>query len=466
MRILLISPSTLNRGEWNIPYFDLRGYVTPLGILILKEIANQNHEVTILSYDHALNDVDTIVRESSRSDLTGFSLSSFFQYPATREIISLIKEEHDTTIVCGGPFPVHQAQYLCEDGVDIVVRGEGELIFMDLVEAVESGKNLNKIQGLVHRKGKTVIDTGFAPLPHLDTIPLPSYEELPLAKANYKQISCETSRGCPNNCSFCTVYPHKNWRGYPPEKALKAMEHAYNYVHHAQLPHVFLADSNFTVNAQRIKKMAEALFDEIPSYCSVQLGHLNKDMVENLQKIGVKAVFIGVESVSRNTLASINKNIDIDSVEKTCQLLLDYDIFPRLSFIFGLPHESKSSVVSTLKYIKYLVAQFGEYMNIVVFPYHTDIATTFEEFENLKSLEKTTAFLMPDHHEKFRNWVAALVYLVNTYHNTLPPEEQVVMVETILKSSPQTVIDRAKGYDGKKRPWLSGFQKYFQSYTW
>ncbi|MBU7038715.1 MAG: hypothetical protein HXS52_12355 [Theionarchaea archaeon] len=58
-------------------------------------------------------------------------------------------------------------------------------------------------------------------------------------------------------------------------------------------------------------------------------------------------------------------------------------------------------------------------MNIVVFPYHKDIATTSAEFENLKSLEKTTAFLMPDHHQKFRDWVTALVYLVNTYHNTL-----------------------------------------------
>ncbi|MBU7046523.1 MAG: B12-binding domain-containing radical SAM protein [Theionarchaea archaeon] len=394
--------------------------------------------------------------------MTGFSLSSFFQYPATREIISLIKKEHDTPIVCGGPFPIHQGRYLCEDGVDIVVRGEGELIFMDLVEALESGKHLNKIQGLVYRKGKTVIDTGFAPLPHLDSIPLPSYDELPLAEADYKQISCETSRGCPNNCSFCTVYPHRNWRGYPPEKALRAMEHAYEYVQYAQLPHVFLADSNFTVNAHRIKEMAEAPFDEIPSYCPVQLGHLNKDMVENLQKIGVKSVFIGVESVSQNTLASINKRINIDSVEKTCQLLLGYGIFPRLSFIFGLPHESKSSVISTLKYMRHLIAQFGEYMNIVVFPYHKDIATTSTEFENLKSLEKTTAFLMPDHHQKFRNWVTALVYLVNTYHNTLPPEEQIDKVDMVLKSSPQTVIDCARNYDEKKRPWLSGFQKYFQ----
>jgi len=285
-----------------------------------------------------------------------------------------------------------------------------------------------------------------------------------LGEAGYKYMSCETSRGCPNNCSFCTVYPRRTWRAYPPEKAVTAMNRAYKYIEYAKMPYVFLADSNFTVSAKRINQMAELTDDEIPVYCPAQLNHLNENVVADLEKIGVKAAFMGIEAVAENTLASINKKV-VGSVEKKCQLLLDHSIIPRLSFIFGLPGEGRASVISSLKYIKHMVELFRENMDVVVFPYRKDLSTTFSEFENLKSLETTVHFLMPDHDQKFRKWVIALVYLVNTYHNTQPPEEQVVLFDKIIKSSPQTVIKLAETYGGRQRPWLCGFQKYFQSDT-
>ncbi len=466
MRILLISPSTLNAGEWTIPYFDLRGYIPPLGILILKEIVRQPHDVEVISYDHAVNDVRHIVKKSSKSDITGFSLSNFFQYPATRKIIQTLKEEEvDTKIVLGGPFSTYQGQFLCKDGADIVVCGEGEIVFPHLLRALETGEPLTEIPGLVFRNSdNAVTGTGFAPLPQLDRIPLPCYDELPLGEAGYKYMSCETSRGCPNDCSFCTVYPRRTWRAYSPEKAVTAIDYAYKYIEYAKMPYVFLADSNFTVSAKRINQMAELTDGEIPVYCPAQLNHLNENVVADLEEIGIKAVFMGIEAVSENTLTTINKKI-VGSVEKKCQLLLDHSIIPRLSFIFGLPGEGKASVISSLKYIKHMVELFGENMNVVVFPYRKDLSTTFSEFENLKSLETTVYFLMPDHDQKFRKWVIALVYLVNTYHNTQPPEEQVVLFDRIIKSSPQTVIELAETYEGKQRPWLYGFQKYFQSDT-
>ena len=110
-----------------------------------------------------------------------------------------------------------------------------------------------------------------------------------------------------------------------------------------------------------------------------------------------------------------------------------------------------------------MVELFRENINIVVFPYRKDLSTTFSEFENLKSLEATVHFLMPDRDQKFKKWVTALVYLVNTYHNTQLPEEQVVLFDKIIKSSPQTVIELAETYEGRQRPWLCGFQNYFQS---
>jgi len=71
--------------------------------------------------------------------------------------------------------------------------------------------------------------------------------------------------------------------------------------------------------------------------------------------------------------------------------------------------------------------------------------------------------LIPSHDQKFKLWMLALVYLVNNYHNTLSPEEQINMFDTLVKNSPRDTIELAKQYNGKQRPWLQGFQRYFQS---
>ncbi len=78
MRILLICPSSLNSGELEIPYLDLRGLYYSLGVPILKKIISEDHEVKMLFYDHAVNSVRKILGEAAKSDITGFSLINFF----------------------------------------------------------------------------------------------------------------------------------------------------------------------------------------------------------------------------------------------------------------------------------------------------------------------------------------------------------------------------------------------------
>jgi len=463
MRILLISPSPLNSGEWTIPYFDLRKNVPPLGISILKEIVKQDHEVKLLIYDHKVNNSQQILKEAAKSDVTGFSVAHFFQYPATREIMGKLKQEKvDTKIVFGGAFPIYHAQYLCEDGVDIVVNGEGEITFPRLLEAFETCESLNHVEGLTYRKGNKIIDTGPTPLADLDRVPLPCYDDLPLTEAHYKYMSCETSRGCPNNCSFCGIYPHKNWRAYTPDKSLALMERAQKYLKYSRTPYIFLADSNFAEDIDRIKQMADLVDDEIPSYTPTRLDNVNKNTVNYFQKIGFKAMCAGVESASEDMRANVKKGIDINSVEKKFQLLIDHDIIPRATFILGLPDEHMNNVISTLKYIGHLVELFRESIHFVVFPCRQDISTTSAEFERCKSLETVADSLISTHDQRFRLWALALVYLVNVYHNTLEPGEQIAVFDRLAESSPKTVIRLAKDYDGDIPSWLLGFHRYFQ----
>lgn len=464
MRILLVSPSPLNSGEWAIPYKDLGENFPPLSILTLKKFIEQDHEARILVYDYKTNDVPQILKEASKSDVVGFSLCSYFQYAATREIIQRFKQEEiDSRVVLGGAFSIYHSKFLCDDGIDIVVNGEGEIAFSNLLEALETGKNLKEVQGLTYKQDHDVIDTGEAPFLDLNEVPLPVYDELPLATADYKHIPCETSRGCWNHCSFCGIYPHRKWRAYSPEKAVAAIKHAYRYFQYSRAPYIFLTDSNFVADINRVKKIACLMDEKIPTYCCTRLDHIDEDTVTYLQKIGFKAVFVGVESASQETLNSVNKNLSVDIVEKKCRLLIRHNILPRLSFIIGLPGESRDNVINTLKYMNHMVELFGEDMNLVVFPCRLDTAHTPAEFELYKFIKTIPKTLVSEHDQKFGMWVLSLVYLINTYHNTLSIEEQTAKVDELIRYSPEAAVELAKKYDGPMRSWLQGFRRYFQS---
>ena len=94
MRVLLVSPSPLNAGKWSIPDYDMREKCSlPIGIGILREVIRHAHQVHMLFYDHAINDIEQILREADKSDVIGFTVNHVYLYPATREIVKVLKKE-------------------------------------------------------------------------------------------------------------------------------------------------------------------------------------------------------------------------------------------------------------------------------------------------------------------------------------------------------------------------------------
>ena len=465
MRVLLVSPSPLNAGEWTIPDFDMREKCSlPISIGILREVIKHTHQVHMLFYDHSINDIPQILREADKSDVVGFSVNHLYLYPAAREIVRILKEEEtEATIILGGVFSTRHARFVCKDGADIVIRGEGEVVLPQVLDALENGKDLSRIKGVMYKEGRNVINTGLAPFTDLESLPPVCYDALPLKEVKYTVITCETSRGCPKGCSFCAIYSKGRWRGCSPEKSLEVMEHAQKYVKYSQAPFVFLGDSNFAANINRVKEIAELVDDEIPSYTPMRLDDVNEDTIKYFQKIGFKAMCIGIESASETILASINKQIDAKSIGKKLQLLIDHGIAPRTSFIVGLPSEDRNSVISTARFIRQLTNMYGKNLHLLVFPCRRDVVAKAAEFEMCKSIETVADSVISSHDQEFRQWALAMVYLMNVYHETLDPEDQVLMFDTLIEASSRAVVEMARKYDGEMPPQFCGLQRYFES---
>jgi len=143
----------------------------------------------------------------SGARLFGFG-SICSSYTLTLRIATELKRlRPDARIILGGP----QATAAAEEtlavfpAVDVVVRGEGELVLPALVRALAADEDLHSLGGVVFRGPSGIVRTQDSPLlTDLDSLPTPAYGALPYVR-DYGFLPVEAGRGCPFSCTFCST---------------------------------------------------------------------------------------------------------------------------------------------------------------------------------------------------------------------------------------------------------------------
>ncbi|MHC4657062.1 MAG: B12-binding domain-containing radical SAM protein [Planctomycetota bacterium] len=128
-----------------------------------------------------------------------------------------VKEQHkETIVIAGGVFFSNAAeQSLKANCIDYIVHGEGEITLQELLTTLANGADLKNIKGISYKQDGQVIRTADRPpISDMDTLPIPAWSKVPMhlyglgAKNHPGLVSIEHSRGCTDNCSFCTLWKH------------------------------------------------------------------------------------------------------------------------------------------------------------------------------------------------------------------------------------------------------------------
>src|SRR3954453_19750906 len=129
--------------------------------------------------------------------------------PHTREIKARFP---NVTVIWGGYFPTsHTDTCMADPSIDYVVRNQGELTILELLEPLETGGPLDNILGISWRKDGKVVHNPERPLAYLNRFPSLPYEKVDVHKyigrtiLGSRTISYHSSQGCPFDCSFCAV---------------------------------------------------------------------------------------------------------------------------------------------------------------------------------------------------------------------------------------------------------------------
>ncbi len=267
------------------------------------------------------------------------------------------------------------------DSVDFVIRGEPESGVLNMIAA-------NKLpQGIFD-----------VPLvENLDDLPYPDWSQVAIHKFNYYPalprrpvLTMVTSRGCPHSCFFYCPYPinsGKGWRSRSIANVIGEMEYLKKEY---DVRGIHFRDPIFTFNQERIYEFAEELRQrrlDISWSCETRLDCLDKKLIKEMYKAGLRHVNVGIES-SDGALLKKAKRLPIqsDHQEEIISFCEKMGITVAAFYIMGLPGDTEESVRQTIHYAKKLntsVAQFG-----IITPYPgTPFFTQLQKEGRITSLD-------------------------------------------------------------------------------
>ncbi|AWK88358.1 B12-binding domain-containing radical SAM protein [Azospirillum thermophilum] len=253
------------------------------------------------------------------------------------------------TIVFGGPGPNGVESRLLErfPEVDIVVRGEGEVVFPDLLDALER-KASPAAPGVVFRDADGNIQ-GSQPQRIADIDALPWPDRSLAAHNRFSETALLTARGCPFTCSFCDIIAM--WGRSVGYRALDDVVREAAAITASGFGHFNIIDDTFTVNRKRVLAFCRALRAEGLTArwsCFARIDLVDGDLLDEMAAAGCDTIFYGVDSSTEDGWKKINKKLTRDMVIDTIgQTLKRCNVTP--SLIWGYPFETFADFCSTVE---------------------------------------------------------------------------------------------------------------------
>lgn len=382
MHVLLINPTSFFEVMGSNPAAleKSRGHNPPLGILLLASYLEKHsdHHVTILDTQAEELGFEQIAERiaDARPDVVGITTMTQTLLDVMR-IIEVVKvRAPEATVVLGGPhvhlFPRESIEL---PGVDVLVLGEGEKVFCQLLQHLDDEEQLGRIPGLVFRSGDDIVHTGPPSLIRdLDELPFPARHLTDIHR--YSSVLAPrspattmfTSRGCPYVCTFCDR-PHlgKRFRARSAENVVDEMQHCVSMGIHEFL----IYDDTFTVKRSRVERICNEILArglDVGFDVRTRVDTVNPGMLQLMARAGCRAIHYGVEAGTEKILTVLKKKIDLDTVQRIFSETRKAGIQILAYFIIGSPTETRDDILETFRLARKLDPDFLHLTILTPFP--------------------------------------------------------------------------------------------------
>ncbi len=362
MRIVLIHPNYHSGGA------EIAGNWPPAWVAYLTGALRTAGYDDIHFLDAMTNDMDDEelagrLRALGHVDLIGCTCITPSIYKA-QETLKLARDVHpDAVTVLGGTHATFMyGQVLTEaPWIDLIVRGEGEEILVNLVRAVDAGtieRDRYQIRGLAFMDdGKAIATPAQPPIQDLDALS-PDWSILEWDKYIYIPLNARVAipnfaRGCPFTCSFCSQW--KFWRTYRTRSPEQFVDEIETLVRDHDVGFFILADEEPTIHRDKFIALCEALIERdlgITWGINTRVTDIlrDEDVLPLYRKAGLVHVSLGTEASAQLNLERFRKETTIAQNKKAIQLLKQNGIVAEAQFIIGMENETEETIEDTYRW--------------------------------------------------------------------------------------------------------------------
>lgn len=354
------------------------GIQPPYGLMYLSAyLKKAGHDVFIV--DGLMSSLEHIVLKIKKEqiDIAGISAVSW-NWCKAKELANILRKTFPGLKIAVGGAHVNAERgnvlRECAD-FDYAFYGDSEHLFSEIISALSSGNKPRIVDGFAYRENDMVFasdndasiyDIDSMLFPDRDSLGFDNYRPSPLSYRKLPFTAMFGSRGCPYRCTFCHTDKRVRVRSAGNLfKEIELLRGKYG------VKEILFYDDTFTLDKKRVYEFCELLIKKdigLSWSASVRADTVSRDVIKIMKKAGCWRVLMGIESGSQRLLTLIKKGITLEQIESAVNTINSGEMQILGMFMFGIPSETYSEGLETIKFMKKLHLDYVSVCNLTPFP--------------------------------------------------------------------------------------------------
>jgi len=358
-KILLINPTQVSK---DVP---VASDIPPLGLCYLSSVLKESGYKNILGIDLQKDSENNFIKDFKTADIAGIHVTSKLKSDAERLCKKLRRLNKNLLIVVGGPHAtIAPKEIISQDAVDIVVQGEGEYAFLEIVQAIENDTSLADVKGIWFKdKGNVRFSQPRHWLKNLDQLAFPDRD---IFDANrYKTyllyppfISLMATRSCPFNCTNCQPALKQIAGPYRMRSSKNIVSEIKDVIKRYGYRNFWFNDNDLVISKVWTMKLCQEMIKEklrIQWGCAARISSVDRELLKMMKKAGCITIHFGVEfGVQRVIDEVLKKGISIQRAKKVLENATKIGLRTNCFYMCGIPGSTKEEEYESIRVAKTL----------------------------------------------------------------------------------------------------------------
>lgn len=354
--------------------YDNDSYITwfPQGLAYLASAArNAGHEVVVYQQDifHWPDSHLTEYLDRNYFDVVEVSIiGGYYQYHKLMSLSAAINASQNrkrggVKYTIGGHGPAAAPEYfLRKTGADVVGIGEGEITFVELMDAFAGKRSLESVDGIafLDPEGNYIRTKARELIQDIDQIAWPAYDlfdithysllRLPNIKGNERCMPVLSGRGCIFKCNFC----YRLDKGFRPRSSQSIIDEIRFLKEKYNIKYIAFSDELLMSSRERTLELCQAFIDaelNIKWDCNGRLNFADLDVLYKMKEAGCVFINYGIESLDDDTLKVMHKGLTRQMIIRGIENTLEVGISPGLNIIYGNINEPLSAIDDAVEFL-------------------------------------------------------------------------------------------------------------------